>query len=234
MRKEIYRMIQWWIDKGVGGFRLDVIDQIAKEPDKKITANGPRLHEFIQEMSREVFQKGDLITVGEAWGANPKNAKLYSNPDGSEFSMVFQFEHICLDQQPGKEKWDLAPLPFLKLKETLSRWQTALDGCGWNSLFWNNHDLPRIVSRWGNDKEHRVESAKMLAVLLQRDAGNALYLSRRRARHDQCEIFHRRVSRHRDTEHVRGKKKTGIFGGIRDAFHLCQGPGQRAHAHAVG
>ena len=166
VRKEIYRMIQWWIDKGVGGFRLDVIDQIAKEPDKKITANGPRLHEFIQEMSREVFQKGDLITVGEAWGANPKNAKLYSNPDGSEFSMVFQFEHICLDQQPGKEKWDLAPLPFLKLKETLSRWQTALDGCGWNSLFWNNHDLPRIVSRWGNDKEYRVESAKMLAVLL--------------------------------------------------------------------
>lgn len=166
VRREIYKMIQWWMEKGVGGFRLDVIDQIAKEPDKKITNNGARLHEFIQEMSRETFQKGDLITVGEAWGATTELAKLYSNPDGSEFSMVFQFEHIGLDQQEGKEKWDLAPLPFLKLKSVLARWQKELYQCGWNSLFWNNHDLPRIVSRWGNDKEYRVESAKMLAVLL--------------------------------------------------------------------
>ncbi|MGN0298970.1 MAG: alpha-glucosidase [Lachnospiraceae bacterium] len=166
LRREIYDMILWWMDKGVGGFRLDVIDQIAKEPDVHITANGPRLHEFIQEMSRETFQKGDLITVGEAWGANPERAKLYSNPDGSEFSMVFQFEHIMLDQQEGKEKWDLAPLPFLKFKEVMNRWQTSLYNCGWNSLFWNNHDLPRIVSRWGNDGQYRVESAKMLAILL--------------------------------------------------------------------
>ena len=91
---------------------------------------------------------------------------LYSNPDGSEFSMVFQFEHIGLDQQEGKEKWDLAPLPLLKLKEIMARWQKELYNCGWNSLFWNNHDLPRIVSRWGNDSEYRVESAKMLAILL--------------------------------------------------------------------
>ena len=90
----------------------------------------------------------------------------YSNPDDSEFSMVFQFEHIVLDQEEGKEKWDLAPLPFLKLKEILNRWQMELSGRGWNSLFWNNHDLPRIVSRWGNDGEYRVESAKMLAILL--------------------------------------------------------------------
>lgn len=131
-------MILWWMEKGVKGFRLDVIDQIAKEPDRKITNNGLRLHEFIRELSRETFQKGDLITVGEAWGANTELAKLYSNPDGSEFSMVFQFEHIGLDQQEGKEKWDLAPLPFLKLKEILNRWQTELCGCGWNSLFWDN------------------------------------------------------------------------------------------------
>lgn len=166
VRREIYDMIHWWMEKGVGGFRLDVIDQIAKEPDKKITNNGSRLHEFIREMSRETFQKGDLVTVGEAWGATPENTKLFSNPDGSEFSMVFQFEHIGLDQQEGKEKWDLAPLAFLKLKEVLNRWQTELHGCGWNSLFWNNHDLPRIVSRWGNDGAYRVESAKMLATLL--------------------------------------------------------------------
>lgn len=166
LRQKIYNMICWWMDKGVGGFRMDVIDQIAKEPDLKITANGPRLHEYLQEMSKETFQKGDLITVGEAWGATTELAKLYSNPDGSEFSMVFQFEHIGLDQQEGKDKWDLAPLPFLKLKEILGKWQTQLHGCGWNSLFWNNHDLPRIVSRWGNDKEYREKSAKMLATIL--------------------------------------------------------------------
>jgi len=166
LRQEIYDMINWWMDKGVGGFRLDVIDQIAKEPDLKITNNGPHLHEYIQELSRETFQKGDLITVGEAWGANPELAKLYSNPDGSEFSMVFQFEHIGLDQQEGKEKWDLAALNFLRLKEILSKWQLELYNVGWNSLFWNNHDLPRIVSRWGNDKEYRIESAKMLATVL--------------------------------------------------------------------
>lgn len=166
VRREIYDMINWWMEKGVGGFRLDVIDQIAKEPDRQITGNGPRLHEFIRELSRETFQKGELITVGEAWGATTELAKLYSNPDGSEFSMVFQFEHICLDQQEGREKWDLAPLPFLKFKEVMNRWQTELYGQGWNSLFWDNHDLPRIVSRWGNDGTYRRESAKMLAILL--------------------------------------------------------------------
>lgn len=166
VRREIYEMIQWWMEKGVGGFRLDVIDQIAKEPDLKITGNGPRLHEFIRELSRETFQKGDIVTVGECWGADTERARLYSAPDGSEFSMVFQFEHIGLDSIPGKEKWDLAPLPFVKLKQVLNKWQCELHGQGWNSLFWDNHDLPRIVSRWGNDEEYRAESAKMLATVL--------------------------------------------------------------------
>ena len=131
VRREIYDMILWWMEKGAGGFRLDVIDQIAKEPDQKITNNGPRLHEFIQELSRETFQKGDLITVGEAWGADIERAKLYSNPDGSEFSMVFQFEHIGLDQQEGKSKWDVAPLPVVKLKQVLAKCRencTDVDG----------------------------------------------------------------------------------------------------------
>lgn len=166
LRREIYDMINWWIDKGVGGFRMDVIDQIAKEPDLKITANGPKLHDYLREMSEKTFQRADLITVGEAWGANTERAKLYSAPDGSEFSMVFQFEHIGLDQIPGKEKWDIAPLDFVKLKEVLAKWQQELAGCGWNSLFWNNHDLPRIVSRWGNGEKYREESAKMLAMVL--------------------------------------------------------------------
>lgn len=165
LRQELYDMINFWIEKGVGGFRLDVIDQIAKEPDKKITSNGPRLHEFIKELSQNTFGGKNLITVGEAWSANIDNAPLYSNPDGSELSMVFQFEHICLDQK-GWDKWDLMPLPFVKFKQIMNKWQVELFGKGWNSLFWNNHDLPRIVSRWGNDKEYRVQSAKMLATLL--------------------------------------------------------------------
>ena len=166
VREEIYEMINWWIDRGIGGFRLDVLDQIAKEPDKKITRNGPLLHTYIKELSRRTFQRGELITVGEAWGATIENAPVYSNPDGSEVSMVFQLEHINLDQKPGGEKWDLASLDLVKLKEVLEKWQKGLYQKGWNSLFWDNHDLPRIVSRWGNDKEYRAESAKMLATVL--------------------------------------------------------------------
>lgn len=166
LRREIINMINWWIDRGIGGFRLDVIDQIAKEPDEKITCNGPRLHEFIRELSKETFQRAELITVGEAWGADVERAKLYSNPDGSEFSMVFQFEHSNIDQIPGKEKWDLKSLDLVRLKQVFRNWQTGLYKNGWNSLFWDNHDLPRIVSRWGNDGLYREESAKMLATVL--------------------------------------------------------------------
>ena len=166
LRRELYDMMNFWVGKGVAGFRLDVIDQIAKDPDRKITINGPRLHEFFRELSREALSREGLVSVGEAWGADPQRARLYSAPDGSELSMVFQFEHIGLDQQPGKEKWDLAPLSLPRLKECFRRWQQELYGTGWNSLFFNNHDLPRIVSRWGDDGVYRVQSAKMLATML--------------------------------------------------------------------
>ena len=166
LRQELYKMIRFWVEKGIGGFRLDVIDQIAKVPEEKITANGPRLHEFLQELSREAFREEGLVIVGEAWGANVERAKLFSSRDCKELSMVFQFQHICLDQQPGGEKWDLAPLHLPDLKKCLADWQTGLEQEGWNSLFMNNHDLPRVVSRWGNDKEYRTESAKMLATML--------------------------------------------------------------------
>ena len=166
LRRELYDMIRFWVDKGVEGFRLDVIDQIAKVPDEKITANGPRLHEFLQELSAEGFKEEGLVTVGEAWGADVEKAKLFSRMDGSELSMVFQFQHICLDQEPGKDKWDMRPLWLPDLKKCLAHWQEGLHGQGWNSLFFNNHDLPRIVSRWGDDGAYRVESAKMLATML--------------------------------------------------------------------
>ena len=166
VRNEVYKMMNFWVDKGIGGFRMDVIDLIGKVPDDMITGNGPKLHEYLQEMNKAALEGNDLLTVGETWGATPEVAKLYSNPERHELSMVFQFEHIGLDQIEGKEKWDLKPLELLELKKVLSKWQTELEGQGWNSLFWNNHDLPRIVSRWGNDKEYRVLSAKMLATLL--------------------------------------------------------------------
>ena len=166
VRKALFDMMNWWANQGAGGFRLDVIDSVAKEPDKMITAEGTNLHPYIKEMSAAVLQGKDLCAVGECWSATPETAKLWSNPDGSELSMVFQFEHIVLDQQPGKDKWDLAPLNLLDLKRVLKKWQTELRGQGWNSLFWENHDVPRIVSRWGNDGEYREKSAMMLATIL--------------------------------------------------------------------
>ena len=166
LRQELYQILRWWAARGVGGFRLDVVDHFGKEPDKKIRVAGPRLHEYIRELSSEVLRGTELVTVGEAWSATPESAKLYSNPDGSELSMVFQFEHIKLDRMPGRENRALVPLPFLQFKQVLSRWQTELYGRGWNSLFWENHDLPRCVSRWGDDGKYRAECAKMLAVLL--------------------------------------------------------------------
>lgn len=172
MRQEIYDMMNFWIDKGIGGFRIDVIDLIGKEIDKEITGNGPNLHKLIKEMNRETFGKKDLLTVGETWGATCDNAKEYSNPKGDELSMVFQFEHIVLDEVSGKAKWDLLKLDFIALKKVFSKWQNELHGSGWNSLFWNNHDLPRIVSRWGNDTEkYRNISSKMLATILHMQKG---------------------------------------------------------------
>ena len=166
VRQALYDMIRFWADKGVEGFRLDVIDVIGKDPDRKITGNGPRLHRYLRELSRSAFSREGLVTVGEAWGANVERARRYSAPDGSELSMVFQFEHLCLDQRPGGEKWDVAPLSLPALKRCIRRWQRGLHGRGWNSLFLDNHDLPRIVSRWGDEGPCRVQSAKMLATML--------------------------------------------------------------------
>ncbi|EOL44673.1 glucan 1,6-alpha-glucosidase [Enterococcus phoeniculicola] len=168
VRQEIYDMMNFWIDKGVGGFRMDVIDLISKVPDKEITGNGPKIHEYLQEMNSATFGGKDLMTVGETWGATPEIAKLYSNPERKELSMIFQFEHVGLDQEhgEGKDKWDLRPLNVPELKQVLSKWQVSLGNDGWNSLFWNNHDLPRIVSRWGNDTIYHEKSAKLFAILL--------------------------------------------------------------------
>ncbi|HAS6242379.1 glycoside hydrolase family 13 protein [Vibrio vulnificus] len=165
VQQEVHKMMNWWIDQGIGGFRLDVIDLIGKEIDKGITGNGPRLHPLLQEMNKATFGEKDLLTVGETWGATPEIAKLYSDPERHELSMVFQFEHITLTWQHG-DKWNPIPLDLKQFKHVLTKWQTELSNRGWNSLFWNNHDLPRVVSKYGDDQRYRVESAKMLATAL--------------------------------------------------------------------
>ncbi|PTX61329.1 oligo-1,6-glucosidase [Melghirimyces profundicolus] len=178
LRKEVYDMITWWLDRGVDGLRMDVINLISKAdglpsvPGGKrydwggeFFMNGPRVHEYLQEMNREVLSKYDIMTVGECPGASTEDAAKYANLEGTELNMIFTFEHMDLDSGPGG-KWDLKPWKLNDLKEVMTKWQKDLEGKGWNSLYLNNHDQPRMVSRFGNDKEYRVESAKMLGTFL--------------------------------------------------------------------
>lgn len=180
LRHEVYDMMNWWLDKGIDGFRMDVINFISKEeglPDapnpegKKYVGggqfyiNGPKIHDYLQEMHQEVMAKHDILTVGEMPGASVEDAKLYTDPNRKELNMVFTFEHMDLDSGPGG-KWNFKPLRLRDLKENITKWQTGLHGVGWNSLYLNNHDQPRMVSRFGDDKKYRVESAKMLGTFL--------------------------------------------------------------------
>jgi oligo-1,6-glucosidase len=180
VRQAVYEMMNWWLDRGVDGFRMDVINFISKDPalpdgstgeggwrraGGEHYVSGPRIHEFLQEMHREVFQGRDaLLNVGEMPGVTIEEAKLFTDPARDELDMVFQFEHVNLDQRGTK--WDSFPLDLRDLKRSFGRWQEGLAETGWNSLYWNNHDQPRIVSRWGDDGEHRVRSAKALGTLL--------------------------------------------------------------------
>lgn len=181
VREAVHAMMRWWLDRGVDGFRMDVINMISKDttlPDGNLTRpalwgdggahflNGPRIHEFLAELHRAVFtgRPGQFLTVGEMPGCTVEQARLYTDPARGEVDMVFQFEHVQLDQ--GASKWDAHPLRLLDLKASLGRWQAGLAETGWNSLYWNNHDQPRAVSRFGDDGEHRVRSAKLLGTLL--------------------------------------------------------------------
>ncbi len=172
VRQEVKKVISFWADKGVDGFRLDVINLISKQQDfpnddigdgRRFYTDGPRVHEFLQEISREVFQKYGSVTVGEMSSTTLEHCQQYSSLDNKELSMVFNFHHLKADY-PNGEKWTKAPFDFLQLKQIFNHWQTGLNGKGWGALFWCNHDQPRVVSRLGNDNEYRVESAKMLAT----------------------------------------------------------------------
>jgi oligo-1,6-glucosidase len=177
VREAVYAMMRWWLDRGVDGFRMDVINMISKDPSLPdgdtrdggrygAALPGPRNHEFLAEMRRAVFggRDGGFVTVGEMPGVTVEEAVLFTDPARAEVDMVFQFEHVQLDQ--GATKWDLRPLALRDLKASLGRWQAGLAERGWNSLYWDNHDQPRVVSRFGDDGEHRVRSAKLLATVL--------------------------------------------------------------------
>ncbi|WP_273834462.1 alpha,alpha-phosphotrehalase [Guptibacillus sedimenti] len=179
VRDEVYDMMTFWFEKGVDGFRLDVINLISKNQNfpnddgsvapgdgRKFYTDGPRAHEFMNEMNRNVFMKYNSMTVGEMSSTTIEDCIQYSNPERNELSMTFNFHHLKVDY-PNGEKWSVAAFDFLKLKEILSTWQREMiKGGGWNALFWCNHDQPRIVSRYGNDGEYRRESAKMLATTM--------------------------------------------------------------------
>ncbi len=166
VRSQIYAMMNWWLDRGIAGFRLDVINLIGKQPDKAIIENGPDLHRYLQEMHAQVFAGRNAVVVGETWGVTSDQALLFSGRNRRELSMVFQFEHVSQrwDQKVGK--WATKPVDVVSLKSVFNRWQTALASDGWNSLFWSNHDLPRAVSAWADDGQYRERSAKMLATVL--------------------------------------------------------------------
>lgn len=166
VRAEVYKMMNWWLKRGIAGFRMDVIDYIGKQIDQGIITDGAHLHDYLQEMHRETFGKRNVLTVGETWSATPGSALLYSGRDRHELSMVFQFEHVTQQWDEVYGKWRSRPFDLVKLKSTLSKWQYALADDGWNSLFWGNHDLPRAVSKYGDAKGYPVESAKMLATVM--------------------------------------------------------------------
>ncbi|UPR57487.1 alpha,alpha-phosphotrehalase [Vibrio sp. ED004] len=172
VREEVKDVISFWAKKGVDGFRLDVINLISKQQDfpnddigdgRRFYTDGPRVHEYLKEISEAVFQKYGSVTVGEMSSTTLEHCQQYSNIDNSELSMVFNFHHLKVDYTNG-EKWTNAPFDFLQLKSIFNHWQTGLNGKGWGALFWCNHDQPRVVSRLGDDKNYRVESAKMLAA----------------------------------------------------------------------
>ncbi|KAB2461540.1 alpha,alpha-phosphotrehalase [Bacillus cereus] len=179
LREEVYDMMRFWLDKGVTGFRLDVINLISKDQcflndegntatsdGRKYYTDGPRVHEYLQEMNRKVFAGKDVITVGEMSSTTIDNCIKYSNPERNELSMTFSFHHLKVDY-PNGDKWTKAEFDFIKLKEIMSNWQIEMQkGGGWNALFWCNHDQPRIVSRFGDDRKYRNESAKMLATAM--------------------------------------------------------------------
>ena len=229
VRQAVYAMMRWWLDRGVDGFRMDVINLISKDtslPDGPVVAgvwgdgtahytDGPRVHEFLHEMHREVFEgrAHALLTVGETPGVTLEEARRYTDPARREVDMVFQFEHVGLDHGPGG-KFDPRPLRLTDLKATFGRWQAGLADAGWNSLYWDNHDQPRVVSRFGDDGRYRTESAKALATLLHLHRGTPYVYQGEEL--GMTNAHFTRFDQYRDIESLRHVAQAGALGSATD------------------
>ncbi|MCC6436233.1 MAG: alpha-glucosidase [Acidimicrobiales bacterium] len=244
VRQAVYAMMRWWLDRGVDGFRMDVINMISKDvtlPDGPVrpgerygdpgphTFCGPRVHEFLQEMRREVFagRPGPLLTVGETPGIDVADARLFSDPARGELDMVFQFEHVDLDHDGSK--WRRRPLGLVTLKRCLARWQDGLAATGWNSLYWSNHDQPRPVSRFGDDRpEHRVDSAKALGTILHLHRGTPYVYQGEEL--GMTNMAFRSLADFRDIETINHAAEALAAGEARDAVLASVAPASRDNA----
>ena len=245
VRQAVYAMMRWWLDRGVDGFRMDVINMISKDaalPDGPALGtvpygdgsayyiDGPRIHEFLSEMHRAVLTDADLLSVGEMPGVTVDEARLFTDPARAEVDMVFQFEHVGLDQTASK--WDMHPLDLRDLKTSFGRWQAGLADVGWNSLYWDNHDQPRIVSRWGDGSP---TSAKTLGTLLHLHRGTPYVYQGEEL--GMTNYPWSGVAEFRDIESVNHYADAVARGADprAGAGRVAGGqPGQRAHADAVG
>jgi oligo-1,6-glucosidase len=232
VRQAVYAMMRWWVDRGVDGFRMDVIDLISRDPalpdgpvppggrfgsPHEAVANGPRLEEFLTEMNREVgLGAGHLLTVGEMPGVTIELARRVTDPRRHELDMVFSFAHVDLDVRPGGPKWDIVPLPLPRLKRTLADWQEGLADVGWNSLYWNNHDQPRAVTRFGDDSpEHRVASAKTLGTVLHLHRGTPYVYQGEELGMTNAPFAS--IAEYRDIESIRYHEQALLSGALPDA-----------------
>ncbi|WP_019137808.1 glycoside hydrolase family 13 protein [Cellulomonas massiliensis] len=233
VREAVYAMMRWWLDRGVDGFRMDVINLVSKDvaPDGSLPDGmvhdgpygdgspaytcGPRIHEFLAEMHREVFagRPDRLLTVGEMPGVTLEDARLFTDPARREVDMVFQFEHVGLDHGPGG-KFDPRPLRLTDLKASFGRWQAGLADVGWNSLYWDNHDQPRIVSRWGDDGRYRRESATALATLLHLHRGTPYVYQGEEL--GMTNAHFTRLDQYRDIESLRHVEQARALGSATD------------------
>jgi oligo-1,6-glucosidase len=229
VRHAVHDLMRWWLDRGVDGFRMDVINLVSKDtalPDGPVTGGpygdgsgaytcGPRIHEFLAEMRREVVagRPGRLLTVGEMPGVTIDDARLFTDPARAEVDMVFQFEHVGLDHGPGS-KFDVHPLRLTDLKASFGRWQAGLADVGWNSLYWDNHDQPRIVSRFGDDTEYRRESATMLATVLHLHRGTPYVYQGEEL--GMTNAHFTRLDQYRDIESLRYVEQARALGHLTD------------------
>ncbi|MFT5649322.1 MAG: oligo-1,6-glucosidase [Yoonia sp.] len=223
LRQEIYDMMNWWLDKGIGGFRMDVIELVGKDVDARHYFEGPDMHRFIQDIHRETLAGRDVMTVGESWAVTPDTALDYCGKDRFELDMVFNFNHIQAGWDPEKGRFGPSQFDLVTHKMILSEWQAALADDGWNSLYLSNHDLPRPVSHYGDDVQYRERSAKMLALVMYLMKGTPFIFQGEEI--GMTNVFYDRIDQFRDIETL-GQYPDQIAAGVSEADFIA---GANAH-----